>query len=91
MIAGEFKNKDSVEEKKKEVVTKNGDSENCYSRAGYGGLVTALRLQKGLHYNEANITLVNKHGYHYITTELHQPAAGTCIMIRLRIDIRRIN
>lgn len=55
--------------------------------AGYGGLVTALRLQKKLHYNEANITLVNKHGYHYITTELHQPAAGTMHHDQARINI----
>ena len=45
--------------------------------AGYGGLITALRLQKELHYNEAEVTLVNKHDYHYITTHLHMPAAGT--------------
>jgi NADH dehydrogenase len=45
--------------------------------AGYGGIVTALRLQKHLNYNEADVTLVNKHDYHYITTHLHMPAAGT--------------
>lgn len=55
--------------------------------AGYGGLVTALRLQKRLFYNEANITLVNKHSYHYITTELHQPAAGTMHHDQVRVDI----
>jgi len=45
--------------------------------AGYGGIVTAIRLQKELNYNEADVTLVNKHDYHYITTHLHMPAAGT--------------
>ncbi|WP_202080302.1 NAD(P)/FAD-dependent oxidoreductase [Caldalkalibacillus salinus] len=54
---------------------------------GYGGIVTAQRLQKKLHYNEAEITLVNKHDYHYITTELHQPAAGTMHHDRARVDI----
>lgn len=39
--------------------------------AGYGGLLTTLHLQKKLNYNEAEITLVNKHNYHYITTWLH--------------------
>ncbi|KXG44159.1 NAD(P)/FAD-dependent oxidoreductase [Tepidibacillus decaturensis] len=55
--------------------------------AGYGGLTTALRLQKELHYNEADITLVNKHDYHYITTHLHQPAAGTVDPRRIKIDL----
>lgn len=45
--------------------------------AGYGGIITAIRLQKELNYNEADVTLVNKHDYHYITTHLHMPAAGT--------------
>lgn len=45
--------------------------------AGYGGIVTAIRLQKELNYNEADVTLVNKHNYHYFTTHLHMPAAGT--------------
>ena len=40
--------------------------------AGYGGLITTLQLQKRLNYNEAEITLVNKHNYHYITTWLHE-------------------
>ncbi|MEB3100474.1 NAD(P)/FAD-dependent oxidoreductase [Ferviditalea candida] len=45
--------------------------------AGYAGIVTAIRLQKELNYNEADVTLVNKHNYHYFTTHLHMPAAGT--------------
>lgn len=45
--------------------------------AGYGGLMTALKLQKELSYGEADVTLINKHDYHYITTQLHEPAAGT--------------
>jgi NADH:ubiquinone reductase (H+-translocating) len=45
--------------------------------AGYGGILTAQTLQKRLKNNEAQIILVNKNDYHYLTTELHQPAAGT--------------
>lgn len=58
--------------------------------AGYGGMITAIRLQKKLHYNEAEITLVNKNDYHYITTELHQPAAGTMHHDRARVHIREL-
>lgn len=45
--------------------------------AGYGGIMAAQRLQKELNFNEADVTLVNKHDYHYFTTHLHMPAAGT--------------
>lgn len=58
--------------------------------AGYGGLVSALKLQKTLHYNEAQITLVNNNDYHYITTELHQPAAGTMHHDRARVNINEL-
>ncbi|MFV9511555.1 NAD(P)/FAD-dependent oxidoreductase [Tepidibacillus sp. LV47] len=55
--------------------------------AGYGGLMTALQLQKELDYNEAEITIVNKHSYHYITTHLHAPAAGTLPTDRVKIEL----
>ena len=55
--------------------------------AGYGGIITAIRLQKELNYNEADVTLVNKHDYHYITTHLHMPAAGTDNPKNSRINI----
>lgn len=58
--------------------------------AGYGGVVTAIRLQKHLNYNEADVTLVNKHEYHYITTHLHMPAAGTDKPENARIDISKL-
>lgn len=58
--------------------------------AGYGGIVTALRLQKELNYNEADVTLVNKHDYHYITTHLHMPAAGTDEPQHARVNIYRL-
>lgn len=58
--------------------------------AGYGGLVTALRLQKELNYNEADVTIVNKHAYHYITTHLHMPAAGTDHPHNAKVNLNRI-
>jgi NADH dehydrogenase len=58
--------------------------------AGYGGIVTAIRLQKDLNYNEADVTLVNKHDYHYITTHLHMPAAGTDKPDNARVDILKL-
>jgi len=58
--------------------------------AGYGGIMTAVRLQKLLNYNEAEVVLVNKHDYHYLTTWLHEPAAGTIHPDNCRIDIRTI-
>ncbi|MFC0211318.1 NAD(P)/FAD-dependent oxidoreductase [Paenibacillus chartarius] len=58
--------------------------------AGYGGIVTAIRLQKVLNYNEADVTLVNKHDYHYITTDLHMPAAGTGDPEKARVNILKL-
>ncbi|TGU42199.1 FAD-dependent oxidoreductase, partial [Mesorhizobium sp. M00.F.Ca.ET.186.01.1.1] len=58
--------------------------------AGYGGLLTTLQLQKKLNYNEAEITLVNKHNYHYITTWLHEPAAGTASADHARVSLEGI-
>jgi NADH:ubiquinone reductase (H+-translocating) len=55
--------------------------------AGYGGMMTASRLSKQLGYNDAEITLVNKHNYHYQTTWLHEPAAGTLHHDRTRMRI----
>ncbi|MED1563686.1 NAD(P)/FAD-dependent oxidoreductase [Alkalihalobacillus alcalophilus] len=58
--------------------------------AGYGGMITATRLTKLLTANEANITLVNKHDYHYQTTWLHEPAAGTLSAERTRMPIKSV-
>ena len=55
--------------------------------AGYAGIVAAIRLQKELQFNEAEVTLVNKHDYHYNTTSLHMPAAGTDHPENVRVDI----
>ncbi|MFD2922744.1 NAD(P)/FAD-dependent oxidoreductase [Halobacillus naozhouensis] len=58
--------------------------------AGYGGIMTAVKLQKSLNVNEANITLVNKHNYHYQTTWLHENAAGTLHHDKTRIQINEL-
>lgn len=64
--------------------------------AGYGGILTAQNLQKKLKKDEAEIILVNKNDYHYLTTELHQPAAGTIpfektqIYLNELLDLKRI-
>jgi NADH dehydrogenase len=57
---------------------------------GYAGISAVLGLQKRLARGEAEITLVNKHDYHYFTTWLHRPAAGTDSPERSRVDIRDI-
>lgn len=58
--------------------------------AGYGGLMTAKGLVRELNYNEAEITLVNQNVYHYITTKLHEPAAGTVHHDHARIAIEDV-
>ncbi|XJZ26797.1 NAD(P)/FAD-dependent oxidoreductase [Bacillota bacterium Lsc_1132] len=58
--------------------------------AGYGGLMTTVRLQKLVGVNEADIVLVNKNDYHYETTWLHEASAGTLHHDRVRYDIRDV-
>lgn len=58
--------------------------------AGYGGLMTTVRLQKLIGNNEADIVLVNKNDYHYETTWLHEASAGTMHHDRVRYDIRDV-
>ncbi|WP_342430788.1 NAD(P)/FAD-dependent oxidoreductase [Neobacillus sp. FSL H8-0543] len=45
--------------------------------AGYGGIITGKKLEKLLKSGEADVTIINKHDYHYITTQLHRTGAGT--------------
>ncbi|MEH7334162.1 NAD(P)/FAD-dependent oxidoreductase [Neobacillus drentensis] len=58
--------------------------------AGYGGLMTTVRLQKLVGINEADIVLVNKNDYHYETTWLHEASAGTLHHDKVRYDIRDV-
>ncbi|SER74915.1 NADH dehydrogenase [Gracilibacillus ureilyticus] len=65
--------------------------------AGYAGIMTTKRLLQQFAPEEVEITLVNKHNYHYQTTWLHEVAAGTIdvnrsrIMISDVINTRRVN
>lgn len=45
--------------------------------AGYAGMITSKNLGKLLKSGEADVTLINKHDYHYLTAELHKTAANT--------------
>jgi NADH:ubiquinone reductase (H+-translocating) len=58
--------------------------------AGYGGIMTTVKLQKLLGANDANITLVNKNDYHYQTTWLHEVSAGTVHQDQARIAIKDV-
>ena len=64
--------------------------------AGYSGMMAVIGLQKQLQYNEAEVILVNQHPYHYFTTKLHEPAAGTRhhesarVLIEKVIDPRKV-
>lgn len=58
--------------------------------AGYGGIMTAVRLQKKLRTNEAEVTLVNKNDYHYQSTALHETSAGTLHHDRTRVNIKDV-
>ncbi|MCY8565999.1 NAD(P)/FAD-dependent oxidoreductase [Bacillus haynesii] len=58
--------------------------------AGYGGLMTVTRLVKKIGINEAEITLVNKHNYHYETTWMHEASAGTLHHDRCRYQIKDV-
>ncbi|MTT30655.1 FAD-dependent oxidoreductase [Terrilactibacillus sp. BCM23-1] len=58
--------------------------------AGYGGLMTAVRLTKELSNEDADITLVNKHNYHYESTWLHEVSAGTIHHDKARVLIKNV-
>lgn len=58
--------------------------------AGYGGLMTAIELQRNLNDRDVEVILVNKHAYHYQTTWLHETAAGTIHHDQTRIAINEV-
>jgi NADH:ubiquinone reductase (H+-translocating) len=55
--------------------------------AGYGGLITSRQLEKTLRNGEAHVTLINKHDYHYISTQLHKTGAGTASDDKITLHI----
>jgi NADH dehydrogenase, FAD-containing subunit len=58
--------------------------------AGYAGIPAVLTLQKRLRDGEADITLINKHDYHFFTAQLHKPAAGTGRPEQSRVDLKEL-
>lgn len=58
--------------------------------AGYGGMITSRNLSKLMKNGEADVTLVNKHDYHYITTQLHKTGAGTAPDGKIALPIREL-
>lgn len=55
---------------------------------GYGGLKTAIALQK--RNVNAEVTLMSKHDYHYQTTLLHKVALGTLSEKKTKIYYRTV-
>ena len=58
--------------------------------AGYAGLLCALQARKLLSADDASITLVNKHFYHQLITQLHESAAGARSDRSIRISLPSI-
>jgi NADH dehydrogenase len=54
---------------------------------GYGGIITSKTLEKLLKSDEADVTLINKHEYHYITTQLHKTGVGTATDCQIAMSI----
>ena len=73
-----------------EVIRKMEKKNIVILGAGYGGMMTTVKLQKSLSASDANITLVNKHDYHYQSTWLHEVSAGTIHQDRARIRIKDV-
>lgn len=58
--------------------------------AGYGGLMCALEARKKLTVDDARITLVNKHDYHQLVTQLHETAVGARTDRATRIALGKV-
>ena len=54
---------------------------------GYGGIITSKKLEKLLKSGDAEVTLINKHEYHYITTQLHKTGVGTASDCQIAMSI----
>jgi len=57
---------------------------------GYGGIITSKKLEKLLKSGEADVTLINKHEYHYITTQLHKTGVGTASDRQIAMSIHEL-
>lgn len=58
--------------------------------AGYAGLVAALELNKLTTAAQVEIILVNKHPYHQLITQLHEPAVGAKTEQDITVSINSI-
>lgn len=58
--------------------------------AGYAGLVCALQTRRELDSERARITLVNKHHYHQLITQLHESAVGARSDRSVRIPLPHV-
>ena len=56
---------------------------------GMAGLMTATHLQKWLKTGEAEVTVVNKHDYHFVTSKLHESGAGNLSDHAVSMDIQK--
>ncbi|MDU7693101.1 MAG: NAD(P)/FAD-dependent oxidoreductase [Helicobacter sp.] len=68
--------------------TQKGKKRILIVGGGYGGLKTAITLQK--RHADAEIILISKHDYHYQTTLLHKVAIGTLSEQKAKIYYRTI-
>ncbi len=57
---------------------------------GFAGQMTAVTLQKYLDDAEAEVVLVNKHNYHFITYKLHEIAAGNTTSEAVSVNINEL-
>ncbi len=57
---------------------------------GFAGQMTAVTLQKYLNDDEAEVVLVNKHNYHFITYKLHEIAAGNTTNEAVSVNINEL-
>jgi len=59
--------------------------------AGYAGVLTAKKLEKKFRkYSDVNITVIDKHPYHTMLTELHEVAANRTPESHIRISLSKI-
>lgn len=58
--------------------------------AGYAGVLTAKKLAKCLKKNDVQITIIDRHPYHTMLTELHEVAANRVPEDHVRISLKKI-
>ncbi|SHI17621.1 NADH dehydrogenase [Sporobacter termitidis DSM 10068] len=58
--------------------------------AGYAGVLTAKKLAKRLKHTDVRITIIDKHPYHTMLTELHEVAANRVPEDHVRISLKKI-